>query len=242
MDTPGFDEMSLSAQSAFALRAAELVVELQQRASTDTGSALTALVESAASSVPGAQYAGITICKRGGDIETLAATDRYPVVLDEIQSRYREGPCLSAAWEHHQIRIDDLAADDRWPRYRDDAIQQTPIRSIMSFQLFGDRQTMGALNFYAEPANAFDEASVELGLVFATHTALAWNMLRRDEQFRSALASRDTIGQAKGMLMERFQIDAVAAFELLKRLSQDFNIPVIEVAQRLIHADHGAAT
>jgi len=48
-------------------------------------------------------------------------------------------------------------------------------------------------------------------------------MFRRGEQSRSALASRDTIGQAKGMLMERFQIDAAAAFGLLKRLSQDFN-------------------
>ena len=78
-------------------------------------------------------------------------------------------------------------------------------------------------------------------MIFATHTALAWNMLRRDEQFRSALASRDVIGQAKGMLMERFGIDAVRAFDLLKRLSQDSNTPLHEVAERLTSSGRHSA-
>jgi AmiR/NasT family two-component response regulator len=58
-------------------------------------------------------------------------------------------------------------------------------------------------------------------------------MLRRTGQFQAALASRDCIGQAKGMLMERFDIDAAAAFSLLARLSQNINTPVSEVARRL---------
>lgn len=66
-------------------------------------------------------------------------------------------------------------------------------------------------------------------------------MLRRDSQFRSALASRDIIGQAKGRLMERFQIDAGAAFQLIKRLSQESNTPVVEIAQRLVEADYPLA-
>ena len=74
----------------------------------------------------------------------------------------------------------------------------------------GEGGTTAALNFYAEPVNAFTDGSVNLGLIFATHTALVWNMMRRDQQFRSALVSRDIIGQAKGMLMERFDVDAGA--------------------------------
>ncbi len=97
---------------------------------------------------------------------------------------------------------------------------------------------MSALNFYAESPNAFDEESVELGLIFATHTALVWSLLRRDEQLRSALVSRDVIGQAKGIVMERFDTDAVHAFELLKTLSQTSNVPVAEIARRLVNADH----
>ncbi len=96
---------------------------------------------------------------------------------------------------------------------------------------------MGALNFYAERPHAFDQESVELGLVFATHISLAWAVVRRQEQFRSALASRDLIGQAKGMIMERYRVDAVHAFELLKRLSQISNSKVVDVAQALIAAE-----
>lgn len=95
---------------------------------------------------------------------------------------------------------------------------------------------MGALNFYAEQSGAFDAESVEAGLVVATHTALAWNLLRRDEQFRSALASRDIIGQAKGMLMERYRIDAVQAFEVLKRLSQNSNTPLADLAHEIVNS------
>jgi AmiR/NasT family two-component response regulator len=108
----------------------------------------------------------------------------------------------------------------------------------MLFQLFADHHTMGALSFYAEQPNVFDDEAAELGLILATHTALAWNTLRRDGQFRSALASRDIIGQAKGMIMERFKIDALQAFELLKRLSQNSNAPLVAVARQLVEAEH----
>ena len=104
-------------------------------------------------------------------------------------------------------------------------------------QLFADHHHMGALNFYAEQARAFDEEAVEMGLILATHAAVAWNMVQRDEQFRSALASRDIIGQAKGMIMERFRIDAVQAFELLKRLSQSSNTALVVVARQLVESE-----
>jgi hypothetical protein len=119
---------------------------------------------------------------------------------------------------------------------RRDQADSNPI--YLSFPLTGDTQTVGALNFYAERADAFNAESLEMGRFFATHTALAWNMVRRDGQFRSALASRDIIGQAKGRLMERFHITAVAAFQLIKRLSQESNTPVAEVARRLVEADY----
>ncbi|OBI50741.1 response regulator receiver protein [Mycobacterium kyorinense] len=216
---------------------ADLIQALQQQ-ETDADMVLGELTESAVKSVPGAQYAGITIATRNGKVRTASATGRYPVLLDEIQGRHEQGPCLSAAWEQHMIRIKDMTLEHRWPAYCRDAIAETPIRSIMSFQLFADHQTMGALNFYAERPNVFDYEATELGLIVATHTALAWNLVRRDEQFRSALASRDIIGQAKGMIMERFKIDAVQAFELLKRLSQSSNTPLVVVARQLVESEH----
>ncbi len=63
---------------------------------------------------------------------------------------------------------------------------------------------------------------------------MAWNSARREDQFKRALSSRDIIGQAKGMIMERYRVDAVQAFELLRKLSQDTNVPLIKVAGELV--------
>jgi transcriptional regulator with GAF, ATPase, and Fis domain len=229
--------MSVSRPSGLIHEVAELAQTLQRQENTDVDTVLGELTQSAAGAMPGAQHAGITIVFRNGKVRTAAATDHYPVLLDEIQQRHQQGPCLSAAWEHHIIRIDDMELENRWPAYCREA-RETPIRSIMSFQLFADHHTMGALNFYADQPYAFDGEAAEMGLILATHTALGWNMVRRDEQFRSALASRDIIGQAKGMLMERFKIDAVQAFELLKRLSQSSNTALAVVARQLVESEH----
>lgn len=215
----------------------ERLIRKLQREPADVGDVLAELTARALESLPSAQHAGITVASRAGEVRSAAATSHYPVLLDNVQQRHGAGPCLSAAWEQHLIRVDDLAAEQRWPDYCREAMENTPIRSVLSFQLFADGQTTGALNFFAEQANAFDDDAVELGLILATHVALAWNAVRRDQQFRSALASRDIIGQAKGMVMERFTIDAVQAFELLKRLSQNSNTPLIEVARQLVEAE-----
>ena len=229
--------MTASERRGVIREVAELVQTLQQQQNTDVDTALGELTQSAVSALPGAQYAGLTIAFRDGKIQTASATGSYPVLLDDIQQRHGQGPCLSAAWEHHVIRINDMKLEKRWPAYCRDAIQESPIRSTISFQLFADHNSMGVLNFYAEQPKAFDEEAAELGLILATHTALAWNMVRRAEQFRSALASRDIIGQAKGMIMERFKIDAVQAFELLRRLSQSSNTALVVVARQLVESE-----
>jgi transcriptional regulator with GAF, ATPase, and Fis domain len=229
--------MTTIRQSGAIREVAELVQTLQEQQNTDLDTVLGELTHSAACAMPGAQHAGITIASRNGKVRTAAATSRYPALLDEIQQQHEQGPCLSAAWEDHVIRIDDMMLENRWPAYCREA-RDTPIRSVISFQLFADHNNMGALTFYAEQPHAFDAEAAEMGLILATHTALAWNMVRRDEQFRSALASRDIIGQAKGMIMERFKIDAVQAFELLKRLSQSSNTPLAVVARQLVESEH----
>lgn len=215
----------------------ELVTSLE-RENSDTAAGLHELIDNGVHHVTGSQYAGITLAEKSKSVNSVAATHRYPMVLDAIQNKYGEGPCLAAAWEHHVMHIADLAAEQRWQRYRRHALEQTPIRSILSFELFVDRTSMAALNFYADAPHAFTEESVELGTVYATHIALAWSMMRRQDQFRSALASRDIIGQAKGVIMERFDLDAVEAFELLTRLSQQSNTRVVDIATALIDSEH----
>jgi GAF domain-containing protein len=216
------------------LRIAELVQQLYSRSDADSDTVIAELAEHAAIEIPGAQYAGVTVTRNAKQIDTPAATHKWPILLDEIQQRHREGPCLTAAWEEKTIHVADLETDDRFPMYRRDALEQTPIRSVMAFQMFIAGETMGALNVYAEQPRAFGQISRDMGLIFAAHSSVAWNAARRDEQFKRALASRDTIGQAKGMIMERYGVDAVQAFEVLRKLSQDSNVPLVQVATELV--------
>jgi len=53
------------------------------------------------------------------------------------------------------------------------------------------------------------------------------------EHLRRALASRDLIGQAKGILMERFKITADEAFALLVQVSQHDNVRVADLSTML---------
>jgi GAF domain-containing protein len=216
------------------LRIAELVQALHERPDTDSDTVIAELAEHAAVEVPGARYAGVTVTRNGKHIDTPASTHMWPLLLDKIQQRHREGPCLTAAWEEKVIYVANLETDDRFPLYRQDALAETPIRSIMAFQLFIADETMGALNVYSEQPDAFGAESRNIGLIFAAHSSVAWNAARRDEQFKRALASRDTIGQAKGMIMERYGVDAVQAFALLRKLSQDSNTPLVEIAAELV--------
>ena len=233
--------MSESRHQVIALQVADLIRDIQQNPPTDIDAALTELTESGVTYIPAAQHGGITIASSDGKLHTVAATSEIATLLDKIQQRCGEGPCLTAAWEQHVTKIDDVEIEQRWPAYCRDAREESPVRSIMAFQLYADNKTMGALNYYAEEPYAFDADAIEAGLIVATHTALAWNLLRRDQQFRSALASRDIIGQAKGMMMERYKIDAVQAFEVLKKLSQSSNTPLAEVAREVIQSEHPVA-
>ena len=90
------------------LRIAELVQELHSRADTDSDTVIAELVEHAAVEVPGAQYAGVTVTRNAKQIDTPAATHKWPILLDEIQQRHREGPCLTAAWEEKTIHVAGL--------------------------------------------------------------------------------------------------------------------------------------
>ncbi|WP_396836794.1 GAF and ANTAR domain-containing protein [Mycobacterium sp. ITM-2016-00318] len=222
------------------LRIAEIVQELYGRDDVDSDTVIAELAEHAAVEVPGAQYAGVTVTRNGRHIETPAATHKWPILLDEIQQRHRQGPCLSAAWEEKTIHVRDLETDERFPLYARDVLAETPIRSVMSFQMWIAGETMGALNVYAETPNVFDDKTRAVGLVFAAHSSVAWNAARRDEQFKKALASRDVIGQAKGMLMERYGVNAIQAFDLLRKLSQDSNTPLIQIAADLVEKQQSA--
>jgi GAF domain-containing protein len=153
--------------------------------------------------------------------------------LDALQERFREGPCIDAAADDLIVRTNDFRYEQRWPKYSQ-ACAELGVRSGLSFKLYTGDQQAGALNLFGFEPNAFDATSEKIGTVLAAHAAVAIIGSQRGEQLESALTNRDTIGQAKGIIMERFSVDAVRAFEMLRELSQTSNIRLSEIAARVV--------
>jgi GAF domain-containing protein len=130
------------------------------------------------------------------------------------------------------VRVDDFAADQRWPAFAVRALERGA-GSMLSLQLYIQGDNLGALNMYARRANAFDDESEQVGLVFATHAAIALSAAQHEEQFELAISSRDTIGQAKGILMERYKITSDQAFTVLTRASSVTHLKLRDVAEAL---------
>ena len=194
---------------------------------------LEAVTAAAVEAVPGAEHAAISLVVRGRTVESRAATDPLAERMDAIQTELGQGPCLDAVWEQESVHIPDMAAESRWPRFTA-AAAEAGIGAMLCFQLFVADGRLGALNLYASPAGAFDEEARFTGLIFATHAAVAITGARQEETLSTALANRDIIGQAKGIVMERFHLDATRAFALLARLSQAENIKLRDIATKLV--------
>lgn len=183
--------------------------------------------------IDGAECADVLLISGSDLVRSVAATSELAVNIDDLQQRFREGPCLDAAVGESMVFCNDLREDERWPRFGKAAVA-AGVHSLLSFQLYTHNARMGALNLFALQPDVFTVERQAVGAMLATHAAVA--LIADDErlQFRSALASRDIIGQAKGMIMERFDTDAVRAFELLIKLSQNSNTRLAVIAQEIV--------
>jgi GAF domain-containing protein len=193
---------------------------------------LEAITGAAVTSVPGTDECGITLVIERRRVDSRAPTGDLPRVIDKLQERLGEGPCLDAVFDHRTVRIEDIRDDDRWPRFAG-AAAEAGLRSLLSFQLFVTGGNLGALNLYGREPDAFDEESESVGLVFASHAAIALAGAQQEERLGAAIASRDLIGQAKGILMERFKITADEAFRLLVTVSSRTNRKLVDIADQL---------
>lgn len=187
--------------------------------------------------VPGADCANITLVE-DGKVASFAGTDPVAARIDEIQAKRDVGPCLMAAWKQQHVVIDDYSTETRWKLFTEDVMVQTAVRSSASFQLYRAGTSMGALNIHAEHPRAFDDAAIAAGSAFATQAALALHADVRQKQFDQALASRDVIGQAKGMLMREYDVDADTAFDMLRKISQYSNTKIVDLARRVVASAH----
>lgn len=183
--------------------------------------------------ITGVDAAAVLLVGKGSKWDSLGGTSDLAYRLDELQMNYHEGPCVEAALDEVIVRTDDFRAEERWPNYSAAAVE-LGVLSGLSFKLYTANRTAGALNLFAFKPNAFDGEAETIGIVLAAHAAAAILASREGEELQSALSTRDRIGQAKGIIMERFGVDDIRAFEMLRRLSQDSNTKLIDVAARVI--------
>lgn len=214
---------------------AERMADLARTAATprSVGEVLSDVTAAANELIPGADTVGVLLISKGGKFDSLGTTSDLPHRLDELQMTFKEGPCVEAAVDEVIVRTDDFRTEERWPRYSR-AVVEFGVLSGLSFKLYTASQTAGALNLFAFKPNAFDAEAETTGIVLAAQAAAAILASRQGEQLNSALSTRDRIGQAKGIIMERFDVDDVRAFEMLRRLSQDSNTRLTDIAQRVI--------
>jgi GAF domain-containing protein len=213
-----------------ALRMAELAQVISLRRVDDV---LVDVTAAAKELIAGVDIAGVLLVGKGGTHQTLAPTSDVMFKLDELQMTTGEGPCLQAALDEIVIRTDDFRNEPRFPNYAPKVVE-LGLLSALSLKLYTADRTAGALNLFGYEPRLWNSEAETIGMVLAAHAASAILASRESEQLQSALSTRDRIGQAKGIIMERFKIDDVRAFEMLRKLSQDTNTKLVDVAHRVI--------
>ena len=220
------------AERAFHARLAHAVRELE--AAHEVELTLQRIVDLAADLLGGEISASISLVRDRRTVETPACSSEDARRADLLQYELGEGPCLSATHDHEVVQIDDLDTDERFPGWSTAVVRRTGFRSILSFRLFTAEGVLGALNLYAPRPRAFDAELRGEGFLFAAQAAVTLQAVLREENLRTALITRSVIGQAQGILMERFGISAEQAFRLLSRISQAEQVKIRDLAQRVV--------
>ena len=112
---------------------------------------------------------------------------------------------------------------------------------MLAFPMFVKGDSLCALNLYAHEVEAFTNESEHVGRLLAAQAAVAYSGAQRAENLLAAIETRDLIGQAVGLLMERYSITASRSFDTLVRYSRQTNRKLRDVAAELVRdAEAGA--
>jgi GAF domain-containing protein len=193
---------------------------------------LTVITEGAVGLIPGTEFAAVVIPVGPGRLEARAVSGPVPPEVIALQNRVTVGPCIEAANQTNIVRINDLRSERRWPEFTAPAAEMG-VGSMLCLPLTIQDRVYGSLSLAACAPHAFDAESEALAAIFAVHAtiALAGDEWRRN--MTTALSSRDVIGQAKGILMERYRLTPDAAFALLVKASQKTHTKLRLVCEEL---------
>ena len=195
--------------------------------------------------IPGADDVTVTVGVDSGS-ETRAYTSEVVKAVDEDQYRTNEGPCVDAMRELKAFEIESMPTETRWPRFTP-AARDKGVMSSLALPLHTADRRLGALNIYAFKPFAFADEARNIASLLAGHAstlvANAIAFMSRSElsqQLHSALESRDVIGTAKGIIMEREGVSVDEAFEMLVRISQNRNVKLRDIAYQLVQRQRTA--
>lgn len=199
---------------------------------------LTKIALVATETIPGCDLASITLLS-GGEPTTPAASDKAAVELDQAQYDAEEGPCLSAI-RHRGVETVDIAYDHRWPEFGRAALN-AGIIGVLSTPFVSGEEVRGGLNVYSRSTRQFSPDAVEMARRFgdqlgvaAANVIVMADSVELARQLQRAMESRATIEQAKGIIMAANRCSPEAAFDVLRRASQNQNRKLREIAAQIV--------
>jgi GAF domain-containing protein len=220
----------VSDDSAVADVFARLALELHEESSVEE--TVEAVLQFALQAVK-CTHAGVALSHRGGRLETVAVTDPVVEQSDQLQLECDEGPTLDVLAERDTVLVPDTGAELRYPDWAP-KVAALGLRSVLSVRLATSGSTLGVLQLFNTEPYAFETDDDAVAHILARHASVALANARQEATLWQAIDARKLVGQAQGILMERFGIDSDQAFAVLRRYSQDHNIKLRDVAQRLI--------
>src|ERR687893_517580 len=186
------------------------------------------LAKLTAQALPEGSSCGVTV-RQNSRAVTLAASDEHTMRVDQLQYDFDEGPCLEtlATGELHYIA--DTASEKRWPSFCP-AAHDHGVRSCLGLPLNGPTGQMGGYNLYSTGRETF--AANAAGAI-AVAVKLA-DQTQMSDDLHGALASRAVIDQATGIIMAQQRCSAAAAFDILRRASQNRNVKLRDLATEIV--------
>ena len=213
--------------------------ELAERLTpADFDATLTTITTAAVELLPHVDYASLTVRHLDGTVLSYATTDDILVDLDRTQDELREGPCYYEITESPHVISRDLRVDPRFPTFGQAAVE-VGILSQAGLRLFKTGRAVAALDLYSTQIAAFEDLT-RLDRLFAHQAATALNYARELDNLHEALQTRTVIGQAVGILMERFGLEDQQAFAYLTRLSSTQHVKLRQLAEEIV-ADRSSA-
>ncbi|HZQ32925.1 MAG TPA: GAF and ANTAR domain-containing protein [Mycobacterium sp.] len=184
--------------------------------------------------VVGVADAGALLIVGRGDWRGVSEPGSNSARVEQLHMDLGEGPAFDAARKRCTVRVSDATTETRWPRVTAAITAHTPVRSLLCVPLYTHLRSWGAMMLLASQPNGLDDEAGRAATILATHAALTLEAVHHERHYRSALGSRDIIGQAKGMVMERFDVDATAAFALLTGMAEENHCPVVVGAKEML--------